>query len=88
MKTFSSFAAGLALVTTASFAQVITDSHPHSHLLASHIIVPQARAFAPTPAGTVIITEVNATVDIVEQVATTTMDISLTNATGARLEAR
>src|SRR5882672_8303798 len=88
MKTFSSFAAGLALVTTSSIAQVITHSHAHSHLLASHLIVPQAQAFAPTPAGTVTITEVNATVDIVEQVATTTMDISLTNATGARLEAQ
>jgi Ca-activated chloride channel family protein len=88
MKTFSSLVAGLALVTTPSFAQVITHSHPHSHLLASHIIVPQARALAPTPAGTVTITEVNATVDIVEQVATTTMDVSLTNATGARLEAQ
>src|SRR6185503_21007860 len=73
---------------TASLAQVITHFQTHSHSLASHIIVPQARALAPTPAGTVTITEVNATVDIVEQVATTTMDISLTNATGARLEAQ
>jgi Ca-activated chloride channel family protein len=88
MKTLSALVAGLALATAPSFAQVIAPSHPHAHLLASHIIVPQARAFAPTPAGTVTITEVNATVDIVEQAATTTLDISLTNATNARLEAQ
>ena len=88
MKTLSCLAACLVLATTASFAQVITHSDLHAHVLASHIIVPQARAFAPATAGTVTITEVNVAVDIVEQVATTTMDISLANPTGNRLEAQ
>ena len=90
MKLFvtSALASVLALGANFAPAQIITHSHPHSHLLASHIIVPQTRAFIGHPAGTVTITEVNVTVDIVEQVATTTMDISLTNATGARLEAQ
>ena len=90
MKLFvtSALASVLALGANFATAQIITHSHSHSHLLASHIIVPQTRAFIGHPAGTVTITEVNVTVDIVEQVATTTMDISLTNATGARLEAQ
>ena len=91
MKTLFALLAGFALVRGAVAQTIthspITHSHPHTHLLASHIIVPQARAFAPTAAGTVTITEVNAGVEIVEQVATTTLDISLTNATGRRLEA-
>ena len=61
-----------ALGTNGAFAQTITHSHPSTHLLASHIIVPQTRAFAPNAGGTVTITEVNVAVDIVEQVATTT----------------
>ena len=88
MKMLSFFAAGLGLTTTMGLAQAITHSQPHSHVLASHIIVPQARAFAPTTAGTVTITEVNATVDILEQVATTTLEITLSNTTGARIEAQ
>src|SRR5213593_2405473 len=66
--------------------QVYEHTHPYLH--ASHIIVPQARPIAPEPAGTVTIAAVNVAVDIVEQVATTTMEISLTNATGRRLEAQ
>jgi Ca-activated chloride channel homolog len=88
MKTFFYFLAGFAVFSGSALAQTITHSHPHIHLLASHIIVPQARAFAPHAAGTATITEVNVSVDIVEQVATTTMDISLTNATGRLLEAQ
>jgi Ca-activated chloride channel homolog len=61
-------------------------TYPHSHPWAAHLVMPQARPFA-TPAGTVQITEVNVGVEITEQVAITTMDISLTNATGSRLEA-
>lgn len=73
------------LAFTPTFAQTISS---HGRRLASHIIVPQARPWTtPHPAGSVQIVEVNVAVEIVEQVATTTMDISLTNATGARLEA-
>ena len=72
-----------ALAGTASLAQVSHAPHP---ALASHILVPHARPFTHQ-AGTVQITEVNAAIEIIERVATTTLDLSLTNATGARLEA-
>ena len=88
MKISPGFMAALALAGSAAFAQVIPPPAPHSHLLASHIIVPSARPFAAHPAGTIEITEVNVAVDIIEQVATTTMDISITNPTGTRLEAQ
>ena len=87
MKIIFTFVAVLALAVGRPSAQTITHSHPHPHLLASHIIVPQARTFATHSAGAVTITEVNVVVEILEQVATTTLDINLTNATSARLEA-
>jgi Ca-activated chloride channel homolog len=55
--------------------------------LASHIVVPQARAFALDHQQTAEITEITAAVSIIEQVATTTMDIRLRNPAGRRLEA-
>lgn len=61
-----------------------------SRALAANVIMPQARSVVwhPGPAaGTVQITDVNVGVEIVEQVATTTLDISLANPSGARLEA-
>jgi Ca-activated chloride channel family protein len=76
------FSAGIALAIWPARAQVSRAPH---HALASHIIVPQARPFVQQ--GTVQITEVNASVEIVEQVATTSLDFSLSNPTGARLEA-
>ncbi len=72
-----------ALAGTAALAQV---SHDRPQALASHIIVPHARPFTDQ-AGTVRVTEVNAAIEIIEGVATTTLDLSLTNGTGARLEA-
>lgn len=77
----------LVLGLAAARAQVSLPPHGHAHPFASHIIVPQSRSFAPNPAATVQITEVVVGVEILEQVATTTMDISLNNPTGARLEA-
>src|SRR5689334_16205626 len=74
--------AGITLAVWPARAQV---SHAPHHALASHIILPQARPFVQQ--GTVQITEVNASVEIVEQVATTTLDVSLSNPTSARLEA-
>lgn len=71
----------------AARAQVSVPPHAHGRPFAAHIIVPQARSFAAHPAATVQITEVVVGVEILEQVATTTMDISLHNPTGARLEA-
>src|SRR5689334_3910115 len=74
-----------------ALAQHVTGAgHPPVHALASHLIVPQARAWtaAAHPSGTVTITGVSVAVDIVEQVATTTLDLLLTNATSRRLEAQ
>jgi len=56
---------------------------------AAHIIIPQTRVVPPEaqrPSG-VQMTDVRAEVEILEQVAATTLDISLRNPTHARLEA-
>ncbi len=55
--------------------------------LVSNVIVPQAGAFGVGRRAAVEITEVKVGVVIVEQAATTTMDISLRNPTGRRMEA-
>jgi len=54
---------------------------------ASNVIVPQARSFNFGRGGAVEITSVDAVVSILEQTATTTLDVSLRNPGGARLEA-
>ena len=54
----------LALAAMPARAQV---SHAPHHALAAHVIVPHARPFTHQ-VGTVQITEVNAAVEIVEQV--------------------
>ncbi len=55
--------------------------------LASNVIMPQTRAFAIDRSRPVRITEVRAEVAILEQAATTTMDISLQNPSRSRVEA-
>jgi hypothetical protein len=58
--------------------------------LAANVIVPQARSAVWSPGsavGAAQLTEVNVGVEIVEQVATTTLDLSVSNPSGARLEA-
>ena len=55
--------------------------------LASNVVVPQTRSFAIDARGTVQITQVSVGISILEQVATTVMDVSLRNPTGSRLEA-
>jgi len=68
---------------------------PHVHIaphaaitpFASNVIVPQARAFAPTGTGQVAITDIDVGVVIQDQAATTTMDISLANHAGSMQEA-
>lgn len=62
-------------------------AHSHLHLHSAHYVVPQARASAASR-GQVQVQEVQAGIEIVEQVATTTLDILLTNGTGVRLEAQ
>lgn len=58
-----------------------------SRPLASNVVVPQARMFALDRQQTAEITEIAAVVSILEQVATTTLDIRLRNPGGRRLEA-
>jgi Ca-activated chloride channel family protein len=67
-------------------AQVIAPgSHVSGHLAAaSNVVIPQARAYAVRDSGgPIVITAVTADVVIVEQVATTTLDVALSNP-GAR----
>lgn len=73
----------------AANAQVVGNRIPaHSHIFASNIIVPQSGAFrADRQRGTVRITGVEAGVVIVEQVATTEMDIALENTGYSKQEA-
>jgi hypothetical protein len=62
--------------------------HASSRPFAANVVVPQARAFAPAGRpGRIEITGVSVGVVILEQAATTTMDISLKNLTNRRQEA-
>ncbi len=60
---------------------------PSGRPLAAHVIVPQARSAVVSRPNTVQVEEVTVGVVIVEQVATTTMDIVLANPSRRRLEA-
>ncbi|MHC4942810.1 MAG: VIT domain-containing protein [Planctomycetota bacterium] len=55
--------------------------------LASHVVVPQSRAFSMNRGSSLQITAVHVDAKIVEQAATTTMDIMMQNPTSSRLEA-
>jgi len=58
------------------------------HTTASNLIIPQARAYALRPqAHQIQISEVAADIRIVQQVATTTLDIGLTNSSSQQQEA-
>jgi Ca-activated chloride channel homolog len=58
------------------------------HTTASNIIIPQARSYAlGAHANQIQISEVTAEVRILQQVATTTMDVALTNPSGQQQEA-
>ena len=77
----------------ASFAQgglVGPPEHASLRSLAANVVIPQRSVAAPWRSGfggTVSIERVDAQVAIVEQVATTTLDIALRNPTDRRLEA-
>jgi Ca-activated chloride channel homolog len=75
------------LVGTPIDAQDIVGQHHTRPGIASHVIIPQTRSFTHERHGTVIITKVDVGIVILEQVATTTMDIHLRNPTNRRLEA-
>jgi Ca-activated chloride channel family protein len=77
------------LPPSAHAAAVVHHHHHHLHrrALASNVIVPQARAFNVHRRPAVGITGVKAGVVILQQAATTTLDVSLRNPGGARQEA-
>ena len=71
---------------------VLAQDHPANHILSSrswapHVIIPQTRAFAMEQGTPVQVTQVDVGVAILEQVATTTMDISVRNPGASRQEA-
>src|ERR1041385_4905878 len=76
----SVFISSIALLDARSQTAV-----PHPRPLAPSIIVPHARPCHGV--GLARITEVAASIEIVEQVATTTLDIALSNPAPSRLEA-
>src|SRR5262245_27914285 len=86
MKTLVNISLGLALALLSPNAPAQVH-RPSARALSSHILVPPSRPFVAPTAGQVQITAVDVAVDMVEQVATTTLNIHLTNATHTRLEA-
>ena len=84
------FAAAWQAVGYAQVAEIRSSEHASLRSLAANVIVPQRRVVAPRRPdadGRVSIEGVRAQVSIVEQVATTTLEIDLRNPTGQRLEA-
>lgn len=79
--------AGQSLAQRLSSFPPASSRHLSSRALASNIVVPQSGAFAVGRRGEVKITSVEANVKIVEQVATTILDISLENTGYSRQEA-
>ena len=83
------FLAGVCVVAlyagdVGSSARIHAAERHYGRLLAANVIIPQRRAFAtsrPGSTGTVTIDRVDARVSIVEQVAMTTLDVSLSNPT-------
>lgn len=82
---------GLLWAMQTAFGQRVTIStSAQIQVPVSNIIVPQTRVFVPpagTPAG-VEVTGVKVEFEILEQVAVTTMEVSLTNSGSGRLEAQ
>jgi uncharacterized protein YegL len=74
---------GALLVGHAGTQSIYSSRRP----LAASIVVPQARSFAPDRQSAVEVTDVTVGVVILEQAATTTMDIGLRNPTARRIEA-
>jgi len=72
----------LTLLNTSSHSQQITGLPTEFHSTASNLIIPQSRSYSfAGPRQQVQITNVAADVRILEQVATTTMDVGLANPT-------
>src|SRR5688572_5662088 len=77
----------LALLATVLFLPGVVAQTPYSNrrLHSSNFIVPQTRSFSSAH-NAVEVTAVTVKIDIADQVATTTMDVALTNRFSARLE--
>ncbi len=80
------------VVPATGFGQTTIHVHQHHEFrpLAANVIIPQRSVIVPTEprtAGAVHIERIDAGVTIIEQVATTTLDIALRNPTSRRLEA-
>ncbi len=80
-------AAMVLLSAAVAHAQAHRRAVVHSRAVAANVIVPQSRSFSADRKQNVQITGVKAGVVIVEQAATTTLDIELKNNTGSRQEA-
>jgi Ca-activated chloride channel family protein len=79
---------GALLILVAFAPLTAAQSPPHGpHPAHANVIVPQARAFPVSGAPSAEITAVRADVTILEQVATTVLDIQLRNPSAARIEA-
>jgi Ca-activated chloride channel family protein len=78
----------VVVLSAAAHSQIHLEVH-HWHSRASHVVMPQSRVYsaAARASPSVKITGVTAAVEILEQAATTTMDIALSNPSGQRLEA-
>jgi len=83
-----------AMIVPVTAAAQVTHVHVHQHFsgrpLAANVVIPQRRVFVPArphTASTVQMERVEAIVSVVEQVATTTLEITLRNPTNRRLEA-
>lgn len=70
----------------ALLGQLLAQPYPAARSLPAHMVVPQSRSFA-VDSSSVQITRVDAAVEILEQAAVTTMDVSLFNPGRLRLEA-
>ena len=78
------------IIMAVLFGGAWADAQINPRLLSSNVIMPQSRevAYSPTTRlGPIQITQVIATVDIIDQVATTTLEFHLSNPTRTRQEA-
>src|SRR6187402_1042040 len=87
MKLWMLLAGTMVLCFQSGFAQS-SSLHGSTHLRAgSNIIVPQTRGFGAAVGG-VEVSGVSVSIDISEQVATTTIEVELANRTGTRQESQ
>ncbi len=76
-----------AITAGSLFAQTVSQPVPRQRPMAHNVIVPQSRHFGCIRTPGLIVEQVDANVDIIEQVATTTLDIVIRNGGGSQTEA-